>query len=112
MKNVTLAEKRAKQREYSKSYYHRRKEQEKKEQIRKSKRDWWRANRSKAALAAKTPTLKPDTKPLLKPTNIETNGDIINIINAYYVLHAYTNDGQVVADLNKVFTNIITKTQR
>lgn len=34
---------------------------------------------------------------------------LITIINAYYVLHSATTDGQIRADLNKVLSSIIAK---
>lgn len=70
------------------------------EKRREQRRNWWRKNRSKAAMEKKAKATKPFT---------ETNGKIINIINAYYVLRSSVSDGQIHFDLNKLLAAIISK---
>lgn len=88
MSTLTNAQKRARQREYSKAYYYKKKAETN--------------SKKKVRMVA-----QQVAAPLEQAT--QENGELIHIINAYYVLHSSVKDGQIRADLNKVLAAIIIK---
>jgi hypothetical protein len=72
---------------------------------REYQRKWWKNNLSKEAKEKKA-----KVNSLVKNLEVvKNNGDLLPVINAYYTLRNSTNDGQIKADLNKVFSAILIK---
>lgn len=73
-------------------------------QKRAYQRKWYKLNRSASAKIIKGVPVKHIIK-----ASEPTSEQIVGVVKAYKVLSDCTNDGQIKADLTKIFTSIIVK---